>query len=80
AALRDRLEKRGTDGVEEIARRLGLARGEVEKCPSYDYVIVNDDLEEAYQLLRAIVTASRCSQGRQAARVEAILREFSSDG
>jgi guanylate kinase len=80
AALRDRLEKRGTDGVEEIARRLGLARGEVEKCPSYDYVIVNDDLEEAYRLLRAIVTASRCSQGRQAARVEAILREFSSDG
>ena len=80
AALRDRLEKRGTDGAEEIARRLGLARGEVEKCPAYDYVVVNDDLEEAYRRLRAVVTASRCSQGRQASRVEAILREFSSDG
>lgn len=80
AALRDRLEKRGTDGPEEIARRLGLARGEVEKCPAYDYVVVNDDLEEAYGRLRAVVTASRCSQGRQASRIEAILREFSSDG
>jgi guanylate kinase len=80
AALRERLEKRGTDGSEEIARRLGLARGEVEKCPAYDYVIVNDDLEEAYRRLRAVITASRCRQSRQASRVEAILREFASDG
>lgn len=80
AALRNRLEKRGTDGAEEIARRLGLARGEVEKCPAYDYVIVNDDLEEAYRQLRAVVNATRCSQRRQASRVEAILREFASDG
>jgi len=80
AALRDRLEKRGTDDAEEIARRLGLARGEVEKCPAYDYVVVNDDLEQAYRRLRAVVTASRCSQGRQASRIEAILREFSPDG
>ncbi|HEV8700127.1 MAG TPA: guanylate kinase [Candidatus Polarisedimenticolia bacterium] len=80
AALRVRLEKRGTDAPEEVARRLGLARGEVEKCPAYDFVIVNDDLEEAYRLLRAVVTATRCSQKRQAARVEAILREFSAEG
>ena len=80
AALRKRLEKRGTDGPEEIARRLGLARGEVEKCPAYDFVIVNDDLEEAYRMLRAVVTAIRCSQRRQASRVEAVLREFSAEG
>ncbi len=78
AALRARLETRGTDGPEDVARRLGLARGEVDKCPAYDYVIINDDLEEAYGLLRAIVAASRCSQRRQAPRVEAILREFAS--
>lgn len=78
AALRARLEKRGTDGPEDVARRLGLARGEVEKCPAYDYVIINDDLEEAYRQLRAIITAARCSQRRQAPRVESILREFAS--
>ncbi len=80
AALRERLEKRGTDGPREVARRLGLARGEVEECPAYDYVIINDDLETAHRQLRAVITAARCSRRRQAPRIEAIRREFASKG
>ena len=43
---------------------------------AYDYVIINDDLEVAYQQLRAIVEAARCRTNRQKARLETILREF----
>ena len=75
-ALEERLSKRGTDRPEEVARRLGLARGEVEKSPAYDYIIINDDLEIAYRQLRAIVEASRCRTDRQRRRLESIVREF----
>lgn len=76
ASLQARLTGRGTDAPEEVARRLGLARGEVEKCFSYDYVIVNDDFETAYRQMRAIVEAARCRTGRQRLRLDAIVREF----
>ena len=79
ASLRERLEKRGTDDPREVSRRLGLARGEVEKCPAYDYVIINDDLEAAYRQLRAILEATRCRGTRQMRRIEEIVREFASD-
>ena len=79
AALKERLEKRGTDGPEDVARRLGLARGEVEKSPVYDYVIINDDFETAYRQLRAVLEAVRCRTERQRPRMEVILREFSGD-
>jgi len=76
-ALQERLEKRGTDGAGEIERRLKLARGEVEKSLSYDYVIINDDFETAYRQLKALVEAARCRTDRQKMRLEAIVREFS---
>ena len=79
AALRERLERRGTDGPEDVARRLGLARGEVEKSPAYDYLIINDDFETAYRQLRAVLEAARCRTGRQRPRLDAILRAFSED-
>lgn len=75
-ALEERLEKRATDTPREVARRLALARGEVEKSPGYDYVIVNEDLDTAYRQLRGIVEAERCRTARQKGRLAAILREF----
>src|SRR5262245_33978797 len=75
-ALKERLQKRGTDGVEEVTRRLGLARGEVEKSPAYDYVIINDDFEAAYRQLRAIVLAARCRAGLRRTVLDPILRDF----
>jgi guanylate kinase len=75
-ALRARLEKRGTDAAETVQRRLGLARGEIEKAPMYDYVLINDDLERAYEQLRAIVLATRCRRERQMARIKEITAGF----
>lgn len=43
--LKDRLEGRGTDTVEDIERRLAKAGEEMEYAPRFDRVVVNDDLE-----------------------------------
>jgi guanylate kinase len=44
-----RLHKRGTESEEVIAKRVGEASGEIEKAVRYDYVIMNDGLEEAVE-------------------------------
>ena len=57
--LRRRLEGRGTETREEIERRLNNARGEVALMNKYQYLVVNDDLEVAYQTLQGIVDAEK---------------------
>lgn len=58
-ALRVRLHTRNTDDPGEIARRLGNARGEVAQIGRYQYAIVNDDLQMAYEQLYHIVAAEK---------------------
>ena len=57
--LRRRLTGRGTETPEEIERRLGNARGEIEQYGSYDYAIINDDLNEACKQLKTIIAAEK---------------------
>ena len=76
-ALRERLLHRGTEGAEAVERRLGLARAEVAKAPMYDYLIVNEDLDTAFDELRAIIVAARCRRERRAGRVRQIAAGFS---
>ncbi len=75
-ALRERLARRGTEGPEALARRLGLAGGEVQKWAMYDFVVINDDLEAAYDHLRGIILSVRCRGPRQAARLAGIAATF----
>ncbi len=75
-ALRDRLARRATDSPEAVARRLSLARGEVEKSPMYEFIVINDDLDVAYDQLRAIVIAARCRRERQMGRIKEISSSF----
>lgn len=57
--LRARLTGRGTETPEEIERRLGNARGEIDQYGRYDYAIVNDDLSEACAQLATIIAAEK---------------------
>lgn len=57
--LQRRLENRGSDSAEVIARRLANAPGEIAHYPHYDYAVVNDDLQLAQSELIAILTAER---------------------
>ncbi len=63
--LERRLRDRGTDAEDTIRRRLLAARSEIERgVAAYDYIVVNDDLEHAYQNLHSIVVAERSRRGR----------------
>ena len=54
-----RLNNRGLDSPDVIRRRLDTARREIENYDKYDYILVNDRLEEATDELRAIVLSER---------------------
>ena len=63
--LERRLRERKTDTEETIRRRMLVARSEIERGVStYDYIIVNDEFEHAYQELRSVVVAERSRQSR----------------
>jgi guanylate kinase len=54
-----RLRKRSEDAEEVIARRLIAASREIENYDKYDYILINDDLEESIDRLEAIVLSER---------------------
>jgi guanylate kinase len=58
--LERRLTQRGTDTAEVIARRLANARGEVEFADRYSYWIVNDNVDQAADKMRAVILAEEC--------------------
>ena len=57
--LKVRLHTRNTENEEEIQRRLNNARGEIKQMNRYRYLIVNDNLELAFEQLVAIVRAEK---------------------
>lgn len=60
AELRRRLVERKTETPEAIEERLRWAEGELARMPEYDYVVVNDRLDEAVARVMAIITAEKC--------------------
>ncbi len=70
--LTRRLTGRGTDAAEIIARRLDAAQAEMRHVGEFDYVIINDQLDQAMEDLRAIVRASRLAISAQRARHAAL--------
>jgi guanylate kinase len=59
ATLADRLRRRATDAPDVIERRLRKAIDELGHFNEYEHLIVNDDLERAYQVLRALYLTRR---------------------
>jgi guanylate kinase len=74
--LERRLKARGLDSEESIRKRLINAAREIDEAASFQYVIVNDELERATLELESIVRARRLTAARQAERIERIRREF----
>jgi guanylate kinase len=62
--LRARLERRAQDSDAAIARRLKNARIEMEHYREYDYVLVNEDLEDSTRRVRSILAAARLKRER----------------
>ncbi|MFB6259257.1 MAG: guanylate kinase, partial [Thiohalorhabdaceae bacterium] len=70
-ALRERLEGRGQDGNEVIERRMRDAEAEISHYAEYDYVIINDDFEDALASLMGVVRAERCRLVRRREAMDA---------
>jgi guanylate kinase len=68
AELTRRLVGRGTDSSAVIAGRLAAAQAEMRHVGEFDYVIINDQLEQALDDLRAVVRASSLCLEVQRAR------------
>ncbi len=66
-ALEQRLIARRQDGADVIARRLAGAATEIAHWDEYDYVIINEDIEESLGQLQAILIAERVRRSRQPA-------------
>ncbi|MEM9317609.1 MAG: guanylate kinase [Pseudomonadota bacterium] len=65
AELRRRLEARGQDAADVIAKRMRKSWDEISRWDGYDYVLVNDDLDSTEERLRTIVTAERLRREQQ---------------
>ncbi|CAN0121479.1 unnamed protein product [Phaeothamnion confervicola] len=65
--LERRMQKRGQDSAEVIARRMAVARDEISHSPEFDYAIINKDFDEAAKDLVAIIRTARLGAARQIA-------------
>ena len=75
-ALEQRLNGRGKDNSEVIARRMAAVREDVAHLAEFDYVIINDDLNEALHELDAVVLAARLRGSRQLARHQNLINQL----
>jgi guanylate kinase len=76
AELEHRLQGRGKDSPEAIARRMASAREEISHVLEFEYIIVNDRFEAAVSDLMSVVRAARVSRAQQRLRLEKLLDEF----
>lgn len=58
--LEARIRKRGTEEEFQICQRLGLAEEEMGYLCHYDYGVLNDDIHQAIEKIRAIIIAEKC--------------------
>jgi guanylate kinase len=79
AELRRRLEGRGQDTSDTIARRMAKSWDEVSHWDAYDYVLINEDLDRTEKYLKTIISATRLRLSQQvmlADHVRALQAEF----
>jgi guanylate kinase len=74
--LRKRLESRGKDSPETIARRMSSAREDISHVLEFEYIIVNERFEAALMDLESVVRATRVSRPQQSVRLASRLAEF----
>lgn len=68
-ACEQRLVERGKDSTDEINKRLKIAEEEIRKASQYDYLIVNDDLDRAFEELKSVMAAQKAASARMRDRL-----------
>lgn len=75
-ALLERLRVRGQDGAEEIERRWRQAVDDIAHCDEFNYVVVNNDFDEALEKLAGIIDAERRGEKAQCECVTALVENL----
>lgn len=70
--IRARLEARGTDHPDVVARRMRDARAQLDRCGEYDYLVMNDVLDTAHAQLQGIFIAELSRRSRRGSWVRAL--------
>jgi guanylate kinase len=73
--LLGRLRGRASETEDVVQRRFDVARREIEHYGFFDYLIVNDKLEVAFDQLRSVIVAESCRRWRRANLAETLLRK-----
>jgi guanylate kinase len=76
AALEARLKGRGKDNDTVIAKRLAAAREDIAHVAEFDYVIINDNLNNALRELDAVVLSAKLTCAKQLARHQALINQL----
>ncbi len=74
--LERRLRNRAQDPEEIVQNRMTKARDEISHYLEYDYILINDDLNNTYQKIRAIIEAKRVERLSKQ-QLEALVKQFS---
>lgn len=74
--LSQRIHDRGTDSEEVIQKRLSQITRELALAHQYDYIIVNDVLDQAVRKTSAILEAERCKLSRNEGQIETIFKQY----
>ena len=75
-ALEERLKKRGKDNDAVIAKRIAAVRQDVAHVAEFDYVIINDNLNEALRELNAVVLSAKLRCARQLTRHQDLINQL----
>ncbi len=75
--LEKRLRNRGTETEEVIAKRLSRAKEECAYMPKYDYIVVNDDLEECVEKMHELIQSLHYKKENQTELIRSVTEEFS---
>jgi guanylate kinase len=70
AELEHRLRARGQDSQQAIDTRLAEAKTDISQAARYDYLVINDDFEQAHEDLLSVIRANRQDRARQMQRPE----------
>ena len=76
AVLMERVKGRGSEDAERLRRRMETAKDELKELPSFQYVVVNDRLDDTVSRVWAIIDAERQRQSRQRVEIERLQRDL----
>ncbi len=74
--LRERLLRRKRDCEEDIQNRLDKVTSELKYIKDYDYIVVNDELEDAVAKIEAIIVAEKCKMDEKTFDIEKFIKDI----